>query len=48
MLVLAYEGFENIEPMLTEYSDLVALGTVSDMMPMIKLTGYLFTEGFRR
>ena len=36
MLVLAYEGFENIEPMMTEYSDLVALGTVSDMMPMIK------------
>lgn len=47
MLVLAYEGFENIEPMMTEYSDLVALGTVSDMMPMIKTNRVLVHRGIQ-
>lgn len=45
MLVLAYEGMDNIEQVLTEYSDLVAVGTVADVMPMVGANRALVSRG---
>lgn len=47
LLVLAYEGFENLESLLTDYSDLVALGTIADMMPMVKTNRALVHRGIK-
>jgi len=47
MLVLAYEGVENIEQILTDYSDLVAVGTVADVMPMVGANRALVSRGLQ-
>lgn len=47
MLVLAYEGIEKTEQVLESYSDLVAVGTVADVMPMAEANRALVSRGLR-
>ena len=47
MLVLAYEGIEKTEQVLESYSDLVAVGTVADVIPMAEANRALVSRGLR-
>ena len=47
-LLCALEGDENIEQILDEYSDIVAIGTIADVMPMMDENRLIVKHGIAR
>ena len=48
MLMLAFEGRENLEELTSEVSDLFAIGTIADVMPMVDVNRRLTYHGLQR
>ncbi len=45
MVIIHAEGYENLEELLTKYSELVAVGTISDVMPIVGVNRALVWRG---